>query len=120
MSAQPYYVAKSPIHGLGVFAARFLEEGEFLGYYEGPQTMKDGTYVLWCEDEDGEFFGIDGKNDLRYLNHSPDPNAVFYGEELVALRGIEPGEEICFHYGEEWDDLQPEESEQESTREQGA
>ena len=38
-------------------------------------------------------------NDLRYINHHPDPNAVYYDDLTVyALRDIAPGEEITHNY----------------------
>lgn len=98
-------VGESPIHGRGLFAARVIEAGERIGTYSGPRSSAIDTYVLWVEDEQGNEYGIEGRNDLRFVNHSAEPNAVFEGLELHALRRIEPGEEITHHYGEEWDDL---------------
>ena len=87
----------------GVFAKAPIEADEFIGVYEGDPSDDDGTYVLWVEVEpDGDVAGIDGTNELRYLNHSGSPNAEFDGPELYALRAIAPGEEITFDYGEEW------------------
>ncbi len=93
-------VKNSGIHGRGLFAKRRIAKGEFIGEYRGRSTMKDGPHVLWVEHEKDEYRvqGIDGKNELRFTNHSEDPNAVFYGEELVALRAIATGEEITFNY----------------------
>ncbi len=98
----PFYVQNSAIHGKGLFAARPITKGEHIGNYEGQTTHHDGMYVLWVEDDEGKSFGIDGKNELRYVNHSGKPNAVFYGEELIALNPIAPNDEITFHYGEDW------------------
>ena len=98
-----FYVADSTIHGRGVFAGRGFGEDEAIGTYQGLPTQKDGTYVLWLY-EDEEWRGIDGTSPLRFLNHSCEPNADFDGCELYALRHIEPGQEITFHYGEEWED----------------
>ncbi|MCA8961865.1 MAG: SET domain-containing protein-lysine N-methyltransferase [Planctomycetes bacterium] len=102
MKREYSYVARSPIHGRGLFAKRKIRKGTLIGTYEGPRVRKDGMHVLWVEDERGKWFGIDGKNQLRYLNHSRNPNAEFIGEELIALRTIAPDEEITFHYGDEW------------------
>ena len=39
---------------------------------------------------------------LRYINHSGDPNAVYYDDfTVVALKDIEKGEELLHDYG--WD-----------------
>lgn len=98
-------VKRSPIHGKGLFAGQRFEPGDFIGRYEGPRTKKNGPYVLWILDEDGEGYGIDGKNHMRWVNHSSKPNADFDEDELYAIRVIEPGEEIVFNYGDDWDDV---------------
>jgi len=95
-------VGVSPIHGRGIFARTSIPEDTHVGDYDGPMTFEDGCYVLWCYDEQDRQFGIEGRNELRYCNHSPEPNAIFLGEELWTLREIEEGEEITFHYGEDW------------------
>jgi hypothetical protein len=97
-------VRESPIHGKGVFAKRHLRANCLVGVYEGEPTTENDTYVLWVEYDDGEVVGIDGRNELRYLNHSRTANAVFWGDQLFTLRPIEPGTEITFAYGEDWDD----------------
>lgn len=98
----PAEARRSPIHGTGCFATRAIEPGERVGRYTGRRTDVDGTHVLWVERDDGDFRGIDGDNVLRWLNHSSAPNTEFDGPELFALRAIEEGEELTFHYGEEW------------------
>ena len=99
------YVDNSPIHGKGVFAKKKIRKGTFLGTYEGQPTRKDDTYVLWV-DEEGTWVGIDGENELRWLNHSSRPNAEFDGADLFAIRTIQPDEEITFFYGPEWADVE--------------
>ncbi len=97
-------VRESPIHGKGVFAKESIGEGTVIGVYEGPEVERDGAYVLWVECDDGSFYGIEGRNELRYLNHSSSPNADFDDEELSAVRAIAPGDEITLHYGDAWAD----------------
>ncbi len=97
--------AKSPVHGNGVFAKRLIDIGEFIGRYGGAPTSVDGTYVLWVEHDDGQYRGIDGDTVLKWLNHSSDPNVEFDGPELYAIKTIEAGDELCFHYGEEWNHI---------------
>lgn len=102
-------VAESPIHGRGCFARRRIRKGEWIGAYEGEPTMEDDTYVLWVDEGDGEtedWRGVDGVNELRYMNHSSRANTEFIGVDLFALRGIEAGEELTFHYGEEWEGVE--------------
>ena len=113
-------VKPSPIHGRGLFAAQRIEADTYLGEYLGPRTQEDGPYVLWIEEEDGTLYGIDGRNELRYTNHSCEPNAVMEGEYLYALRDIEPGEEITIHYGPDWEDEDEEELDEEEEAEEEA
>lgn len=98
-----FYVAESAIHGKGLFARRKIEEGTFLGEYDGPETDENGMHVLWAETEDGDWIGRDGQNLLRYINHSEEPCAEFEGFELFAIRTISPDQEITIHYGDEFE-----------------
>jgi SET domain-containing protein len=99
------YSAESSIHGTGLFAAVPFEKGEYIGTYDGPRASRNGMYVLWVYDPDNhdDIYGISGKNLLRYLNHESDGNAEFEGPDLFAARDIETGEELTFHYGDEWE-----------------
>lgn len=97
------YVSKSKIHGLGVFSKKKIKKNEYIGSYEGEIVLKDDTYVLWVQQDYGGWILIDGKNELRYLNHSSNPNAEFRENKLYAIRTIYPNEEITFHYGEDWE-----------------
>lgn len=92
-------VKRSSIHGRGLFAATGIEKDTYIGTYEGPATRKNGMHVLWIWDEDdNDWVGINGRNQLRFLNHADDPNAEFEGVDLYALRDIAEGEEITFDY----------------------
>lgn len=95
-------VKRSPIHGRGLFAAEPIPRGTYIGRYEGRRTRRDGKYVLWVEDGD-ETYGVAGKTKFRFVNHSARPNAYFDGDELWSKKGIREGEEITFHYGDDWD-----------------
>ena len=96
-------VGRSPIHGKGVFARRRLRKGGYIGTFEGRPTRSDGIYVLWVFDEDDQEVGVEGRNELRFLNHSVVPNAEFLGLDLHATRNIQPGHEVTIHYGEAWE-----------------
>ena len=96
------YVARSVIHGRGLFARRALEKDEYIGTYRGRRTQKNGMHVLWIWSEKrARWEGIDGQNEMRFLNHDANPNADWWGTELYAIRPIAQGEEITFDYG--WD-----------------
>lgn len=91
----PAYVDESPIHGRGLFARRLISEGEVIGVVDGEETGTDGIYVLWVDEERA----LEVKCDLRFINHSDNPNAAYYDTlEVCALRDIEPGEEITHDY----------------------
>jgi SET domain-containing protein len=97
------YVARSPIHGHGLFAARPLRSGELIGRYEGPEVTEDGIYVLWIEDENADnWTGYDGQNEMRFMNHSDSPTAEMDGLDCYALCEIGPDTEITIDYG--WND----------------
>ena len=103
MKRHSYYTGPSLIHGKGVFAARRITRGELIGMYIGTPTERDGTHVLWVEEEDGSMGGVRGMNGLRFLNHCGRPNAGFDGDRLYALSAIRKDQEITIHYGEEWE-----------------
>lgn len=103
--------------GSGLFANTHIAEEDTLGYYEGEIiTEKEfhdpnrpfSAYVLWvCRT-----YIIVGEgpkaNYTRYINHSEAPNAFLVVStrwktaRFEALRDIAPGEEIFFHYGEDY------------------
>lgn len=98
-------IRNSGIHGKGVYAVAPIVKGAKIGTYHGEITEEDDTYVLWITDENGDEYGVNGTTDLKFLNHSHVPNTEFDGDELHALRDINPEEEITFHYGDifvEW------------------
>ena len=89
------YVADSPIHGKGLFSRKHIGAGEIIGVLNGAPTSTDGEHVLWLDAENG--FHV--KCDLRFINHSDEPNAVYYDTlEVWALTDIAPGEEITHDY----------------------
>lgn len=93
------YVATSSVHGHGLFASKPIARGDYIGSYAGSETDTDGMHVLWLYDEETEQWeGIDGDNEMRFLNHSDEPNADFWNTDLYALRDIQVNEEITFDY----------------------
>ncbi len=93
-----YHVAESPIHGKGVFASRQINEGEILGLLNTSPSSRNGSHVLWITENQK----VRVHCNLRFVNHSESPNAVYYDTlEVVALRDINKGEEITHDYSGE-------------------
>jgi len=89
------YVARSAIHGKGLFAARPIPAGAIIGWLRGKPADRDGPYVLWVSDSEA----IEVTCDLRYINHSDHPNACYYDDlSVVALRDIAAHQEITHNY----------------------
>jgi SET domain-containing protein len=94
------YVARSAIHGRGLFAASLIPRGTVIGHVEAVPSSRDGDYVLWLSADRG----VEVTCDLKYINHADEPNACYYDDlSVVALRDIQPHEEITHNYASsEW------------------
>ena len=94
-----FEVKDSGIHGKGLFALCDIEDGETIGVIKYNPVNEDGPYVLWIDTDTGILVDCD----LKYINHSKQPNAC-YCEDLhvVALKDIKAGEEITHDYGDDW------------------
>ena len=109
-------VRKSGVHGKGVFARKPIAQGERVIEYVGeviswPEALRrhphdpsqpDHTFYFHVDDAhviDGNV----GGNASRWINHACEPNCTADDSSgrvfLVALRDIEPGEELFFDYG---------------------
>jgi len=101
-------VGKSGIHGRGCFAGRVFKRGELVGPMTGHTARNlEHPHVLFVPTVDGGERAVRITSELRFANHSTKPNcelsAFTDGRiELHAKRRIEEGEEITFHYGEDW------------------
>lgn len=89
------FVATSPVHGKGLFAAKRIKANTVLGRLHGMPTFDDGIYVLWVTDE----LGLELTNDFKYINHNSNPNAAYSDLDVTVLRDVEPGEELLHDYG---------------------
>ena len=95
-------VQLSPIHGRGVFAARRIEPDEVI--IDGCREVLSDEAVTSLPAEERVFLSvIDGHNILmappaRFVNHSCSPNARGTDRHDVAIRMIEPGEEVTVDY----------------------
>jgi SET domain-containing protein len=109
------FVARSRIHGLGLFAGEDIDWGRRLIEYGGQLLSKEEArrrlkfydsigFTCLIQFNDGRAIdGLLGGNESRFINHSTKPNvaALREGERLIfySLDDIEEGEELTFDYG---------------------
>lgn len=119
-----WQVRSSPRHGRGVFAAARIAEGtriiEYTGQLisidEGDRRYPDAddapeqpehTYLLMLDEERVIDANVGG-NEARFINHGCAPNCepMAFGDHMwiVAVRDIEPGEELAYDYAIELDE----------------
>lgn len=112
-------VVRSAIHGYGVIALRRFNKGEIVVWGEGVVYREDedfdDTYALitpgYEPDQDGDegpAMYLDLADQTRWINHSCNPNTevdTVWDPDTqnikawwVALRDIEPGEELTYDY----------------------
>ena len=89
------FVASSPVHGKGLFAAKRIKANTVLGRLHGMPTFDDGIYVLWITDDSG----LELTNDFKFINHNSNANAAYSDLDVMVLRDVEPGEELLHDYG---------------------
>jgi SET domain-containing protein len=108
-------VGASPLHGLGVFAARRIPRGTRVIEYLGERVSHEEADRRYHHKDAGDSHtllfivdshtvidaGVDG-NEARFVNHSCAPNCESVIESqrvyIDALRTIEPGEELTYDY----------------------
>lgn len=107
------YVAKSSIHGNGVFTKKNFKKGETVFILKGEKVFfpirskkdseKGPNWVgigrnLWIQVKKGDI--------VNYVNHSCNPNIGIKGAvTFVALKDIKKGEEITFDYSTTEEDI---------------
>jgi SET domain-containing protein len=92
--------------GRGVFAIKTIRKGETIavwgGSVIGPEKVRALTSQqkrLMIQVEENRFLYSTTESPADWVNHSCDPNAGLSGQiVLVAMRDIQPGEEITFDY----------------------
>ena len=110
-----FEVRASPLHGLGVFAARRIPRGtriiEYVGErvtheeadhrYEHKKANDAHTFLFIVDAHTVIDAGVGG-NEARFVNHACEPNCESVIESrrvfIDALRAIEPGEELTYDY----------------------
>lgn len=98
-----------------MFAVKPFRRRDYIATYRGRLLTEEESERLEARNNRYLFtlnskWTIDGTpryNVARYINHSCRPNAEARGRKgggigIVALRRIEPGEEITYHYGKNY------------------
>lgn len=95
-----YRVGTSKVHGKGLFADRDISCDTVLGVCKTRAVTDAGLHTLTLAD--GMLFDV--CCDLKYINHSKQPNVIYYDDfSVVALSDIAAGDELLHDYGDEWD-----------------
>jgi SET domain-containing protein len=106
-SPPPFRIGRSKT-GLGLFATVAIRKGAFIAEYWGrripTKTADDlNTKYLFEINSRWTIDGSDRRNLARYINHSCRPNAEpdirNRTIRIRAVKNIEPGDEITYHYG---------------------
>lgn len=110
-----YRVARSRVHGRGVFATRTIRKGTCIIEYVGERISHEEADRRHAKKAHGDnhtfLFTVDAKtvidggvggNESRFINHSCDPNCEVIIDEgrllIEATRTIREGEEIVYQY----------------------
>ena len=89
-------------------ATSFFDAGDTISDFTAEKIMDTPTYLTVQTGENKHI--ILHPEFLQYINHSCEPNVFFdtTGMRLVALKEIQPGDELMFFYpSSEWDMTQP-------------
>lgn len=115
MSPRPFHIGRA-YTGLGLFATRVIKRAGYIATYRGPiltteeaeKRERQGAKYMFELTKELTIDGSPRWNVARYMNHSCWPNAkpVISPKEkkitFVALRDIQPGEEITYNYGKDY------------------
>ena len=89
---------------VNLFKTPFLKNKETRGVMRDIEYMlrcKDGSYILWMEEDRG----YQVLDDFKYINHHNKANAAYYDDfTVMAIKNIKKDEEITHYYGEDWGD----------------
>ncbi len=93
-------VKTSLLHGKGLFSKLAIKKDTIIGTLQGVAVTEDGPHVLWMNDGQDKF---KVQNQLKYINHSKQPNVAYYDDfTVVALSDIPIGQELLHNYGDDW------------------
>ncbi len=108
----PVKVGPSNIHGRGLFAVSGVPArkklgalaGQIISRKEGRARAKKQKTISIVELWNGKSLDATQSNELRYINHSCQPNTfmrtIGFHVEFYTLKEVKPGEEFTCDYGE--------------------
>jgi uncharacterized protein len=100
--------------GLGMFASKPFKRRDYIATYRGPHITNEesekrearGATYMFALSKTHTIDGSPRYNIARYINHSCRPNAEPVGRNggivIIASKKIEAGEEITYHYGDDY------------------
>lgn len=102
----PKLEARAKKYGNGIFAVEPLKKSDVIAVFGGDiygwdlfTTLPDRLRSLSLQVEENLFLVPVKVGSGDYVNHCCEPNAGLAGQiVLVAMRDIQPGEEVCFDY----------------------
>lgn len=83
------------VGGKGLFSLRFVPKGDIVVVLTGPVEDTPSRYSI----EIGENLHIID-DEGKFMNHSFDPCCKIDGKNVVAVKDIHIGDEICFNYND--------------------
>ena len=98
-----FQVRESEIQGRGLFAVKTIKKSETVTAWN-PKVLTKAEASRLPADEQKHYLDTEGDKILwmqppeRYMNHSCNANTYVVGRSDVALRDINPGEEITSDY----------------------
>lgn len=109
------HIAPSTIHGTGLFADEHIPKGTLCWRFSSevdtaytkeevealPEPKRSEVLSLfhtWVNKKSGKYI-VEGDNG-RFANHSSSPNLIMSGEDFIAARDVENGEELTYDYRE--------------------
>src|ERR1700745_3327401 len=113
MPSRCYRIGRS-VTGFGLFATKPIKRGAYIAAYRGRRISTEepdrrearGARYMFALNKRWVIDGSPRWNVARYINHSCRPNAKPVGRKggivIVALRQIEPDEEITYYYGPDY------------------
>jgi SET domain-containing protein len=111
------YVDRSPIQGLGLFAAEDIPVGTIIWALSGADNVLHRHQVACMSQIERVFitkysFKINGLyylcvDDARFMNHSTSPNTSDLNDCTVASRDISKGDELTCDYSQFDDEFDP-------------